>query len=207
MFHSSSNVVELPQDGSAGDRRGDTRLTTVKPPRPPIPVEGLWSLQQAAILIPISYGALRTLLWRYPNLAEKRYARGANFRWNRYLSDSEIRRIRRYRFRWLFPPLSPRCHTNERQEICPTCGRRYTRTPEDASTAPPSGAGGATEREQGWGQPAPRPGGKADGAKIAGRPERPPESAPGDEGRGGELPLAAEGRNCNRDRARESRVL
>ncbi len=188
------------------DITGNRKVPNPEVCRPPIPVEGLWTLQLAAVLIPMSYGALRTLLWRYPHLAEKRYARGPNFRWNRLLSDSEIHRIRRYHFRWLFPLASPRCHRNERLEICPTCGRRSTRTPEDASTAPPGGAGGATEREQGSGQPAPRPGGMTDGARIPGRPERPPGNGLGDESRGGEPPLAVEGQNCNPDRAHESRI-
>lgn len=59
----------------------------------PLPVEPLFDLMVAAMLIPMRVGALRTFLWRHKAQFPPRYRRSGHGR-IRMLSASEIRAIR-----------------------------------------------------------------------------------------------------------------
>ncbi len=69
-----------------------------------LPIEPVWTLGQAAVMLGMTTRALARYLERHPDLAEPRYGRGPSRRWERLLTTDEVVRIQKSRFRRVFPP-------------------------------------------------------------------------------------------------------
>ncbi len=80
-------------------------VTYLDPSEPvTLPIEPVWTLGQAAVMLNMTATALRRYLERHPELAEPRYGRGPSRRWERLLTTDEVVRIQKSRFRRVFPP-------------------------------------------------------------------------------------------------------
>ena len=80
-------------------------VTYLDPSEPvTLPIEPVWTLGQAAMMLNMTPRALSRYLQRHPELAEPRYGRGPSRRWERLLTSDEIVAIQRSRFRSVFPP-------------------------------------------------------------------------------------------------------